>query len=103
MWSAGSVRCSSVGTWYGQRNKWVDGMPVIMRTWFWLTPASDWRRQREVSNLSAARLRQGVRSLSQGCQPPGTRQLKRGAEWPGDIGFLAGRRELFGCYPDHLP
>jgi hypothetical protein len=27
-----------------QRDKWVDGMPVIMRTWFWLTPTSDWSR-----------------------------------------------------------
>ena len=25
--------------------KWVDGMAVIMRTWSWLTPTSDWSRE----------------------------------------------------------
>ena len=34
--------CSSVGMWCGQRDKRVDGMPVIMRTSPWLTPTSDW-------------------------------------------------------------
>jgi hypothetical protein len=28
----------------GLRDKWVDRMPVIMRTWSWLTPTSDWSR-----------------------------------------------------------
>jgi hypothetical protein len=28
----------------GKREKWVDGMPVIMPTWSWLTPTSDWSR-----------------------------------------------------------
>jgi hypothetical protein len=44
MWPVGAVRCSSVGIRCGQRDKWVDRMPVIMRTWSWLTPISDWSR-----------------------------------------------------------
>ena len=44
MWLAGSVCCPGVGMWYGQRGKWVDGMPVVMRTWSWLTLTSDWSK-----------------------------------------------------------
>jgi hypothetical protein len=44
MWTAGSVRCSSVGMRCGAADKWVDRMPAIMRTWSWLTLTSDWSR-----------------------------------------------------------
>ena len=82
----------------GQRDKRVDRMPVIMRTWSWLTPTSDWSRANARPRSCLPQDSGNVPGLgARGRQPPGTRQRERGAERPGDIGLLAGRREPFGC------
>ena len=43
MWPAPcAARARACGA--GQRDKWVDRIPMIMRTWSWLTRTSDWSR-----------------------------------------------------------
>jgi len=82
-------------------NGWTACPWLCERGLGWHPPATG-AGQCEATNLSAARVRQGARSLSPGLSTARDAPARRGAERPGDIGFLAGRREPFGCCPGDL-